>query len=103
MHQNSIDALKKDLQTQVQSYYDECMSSYLRNELVRGSIENNKSIFEAYGRLFVTGKRSWLDVINAARDYTQSKIDMSYLSSSYYGSLYKIKMLTAEIDFENKE
>ena len=102
MHKNSVDAVKKDLQTQVQLFYDDCMSSYLRYDLVTSSIENNKSIFESYGRLFVTGKRSWLDVINAARDYTQSKIDMSYLLSSYYGSLYKIKMFTAEIDFENK-
>lgn len=50
----------------------------LQGELV-GARDSTERVYQSYTRLFVAGKRSWLDVINAARE--ASSVDLALVQS----------------------
>ena len=39
-------------------------------------------------RLFITGKRQWLDLVNASREVTQSQISLATLRAVFVTSAY---------------
>lgn len=67
----NLDATRRDLTETITADFEDNQSSSERSRSVQRTIESNAEVFASYDRLFVAGKQSWLDVMNAARELIQ--------------------------------
>lgn len=71
-------------------------------ESMQRNIAASKEVLESYGRMFVAGKRQWLDLVNASRDLTQSQITLATLRAVMVTSAYRLALQAGKIDLERK-
>jgi len=79
----NLETSKIDLAQKIESDYDNYRLLDERIRIADQSIRSSLEVLESYTRLFIAGKRSWLDVVNAARELTENqklKSDMSVSS-----------------------
>lgn len=79
----NLETSKIDLAQKIESDYDNYRLLDERISIADQSIRSSLKVLESYTRLFIAGKRSWLDVVNAARELTENqklKSDMSVSS-----------------------
>lgn len=62
-----------------------------------------EKVLESYTRLFIAGKRQWLDLVNASREVTQYKQSLAGLKMALEISAYKLALYQGEIKFEAEE
>jgi adhesin transport system outer membrane protein len=73
-----------------------------RLERIQYTIKLSEKVLESYNRLFIAGKRQWLDLVNMSREVTQNKISMASLKAIYIVSSYRLALQIGNIDFEDK-
>ncbi|MDD5053111.1 MAG: TolC family protein [Sulfuricurvum sp.] len=61
------------------------------------TINASDKVFESYTRLFVAGKRQWLDLVNASRELTQYKVTLSDIKASLSISAYQLALQRGEM------
>ena len=66
-----------------------------------GMIESSEKVLDSYKRLFIAGKRQWLDLVNASREVTQNYISLATLRAMLISSSYRLAVQAGKIDFEN--
>lgn len=66
------------------------------------TVESNQQANESYKRLFVAGKRSWLDVLNAERELINSQISLSDIQAYLVTTPIKFKIFSNELLKNNK-
>ena len=81
--------------------YTDYMSASNRLESMLGMIESSEKVLESYKRLFVAGKRQWLDLVNASREVTQNYIALATLRATLISSSYRLAIQAGKIEFEN--
>lgn len=64
------------------------------------TIESSQKVLASYERLFIAGKRQWLDLVNTSREVTQNYIALATLRASLITSSYRLALQTGHIDFE---
>lgn len=57
------------------------------------SVGSSQKVFASYTRLFLAGKRQWLDLVNASREVTQNEIAFSDAKVILLISAYKLELL----------
>ncbi len=68
---------------------------------VEQTIRSTQKVLDSYTRLFITGKRQWLDLVNISREVTQNKISLANLKAILIASFYRLELQMGNIDFEN--
>ena len=48
-------------------------------------------------RLFTSGRRSWLDLINAVREHSQSELQLIDAQAALIGTSFKIQLVTGQL------
>lgn len=86
------------LSTELERYRGACA----RIPSLSKAVDSYKAILESYRRLFVAGKRGWLDVVNAARDLTQAELALSDLSATLEIASFRIKLRTGDMEWTHK-
>lgn len=61
------------------------------------SIDASQKVLESYTRLFLAGKRQWLDLVNSSKEVTQNKISLEDLLATATVSTYRLKLKTGEL------
>lgn len=61
------------------------------------SIDASQKVLESYTRLFLAGKRQWLDLVNSSKEVTQNRINLEDLLATAYVSSYRLKLKTGEL------
>ncbi len=89
-------ASKRDLQSQIAAEYNDCSSSFARIYVSGVILKSTNEVLNSYKRMFIAGKRSWLDVLNAARELTQFEQLMADTKAQYVGSEYRLRIYTGE-------
>jgi outer membrane protein, adhesin transport system len=56
------------------------------------TIHASNNVMESYKRLFIAGKRQWLDLVNSSRELTQNKQSMADLRASMFSSSYQLTL-----------
>ena len=56
-------------------------------------------VLDSFSRLFVAGKRSWLDVLNAVRELTQSEVSVSDAEATMIASAYKLRLYSGQFEW----
>jgi len=83
--------------------YSDFTAALGRTESIQQTIQASQKVLESYKRLFITGKRQWLDLVNASREVTQSQIALATLRAVFVTSAYRLALQTGKIDFSEKK
>jgi adhesin transport system outer membrane protein len=51
-------------------------------------------VYESYQRQFLTGRKSWLDVMNSARDLQQARLQLADLTAARLTLAWRLHVLT---------
>jgi adhesin transport system outer membrane protein len=69
----NLEATRRDLTDTITADFEDHQSSSERSRSMQRTITSNAEVLASYDRLFVAGKQSWLDVMNAARELIQAQ------------------------------
>lgn len=89
-----IGAADLDAQTALAGDFAENSSSRERISSSRAAAEAARAVTDSYQRQFVVGRRSWLDVMNAALEATQSDVATNEAEVSAMASAARIHLRT---------
>jgi adhesin transport system outer membrane protein len=67
------DEARRALTDQVQSAFVQWQAARNRLDSARESMTLNQSLFESYTRQYVAGRKTWIDVLNAVREVSQTQ------------------------------
>lgn len=99
---NEIEYRKKTVEKEL---IDSLLNDYNNYEIAKSrikvlerSISSAQNVLDSYERLFIAGKRQWLDLVNASREVMQYKIELSKLLVSKNILAYKLALKNGQID-----
>lgn len=95
-------AAQRDLTSRIQTDYEDCQNAYARHRLIGKTVLSSREVLESYTRLFVAGKRSWIDVLNATRELTQNELIMADVLAVYQASAYRLRLHAGEVEWLQK-
>jgi adhesin transport system outer membrane protein len=53
-----------------------------------------RTVFESFGRQFNAGRKSWLDLMTAARELATAEVQMAELSGAELLTAWRLQLLT---------
>ena len=102
---SQLDAALAEVQVQMRSVNEQvladhalALSSERRLALVRTSLRSAQSVSESYDRQFLAGRKTWLDVMNAARELAQTETQLADLYSSQVVASWRLSFLTSGVE-----
>ncbi|MDJ0979111.1 MAG: TolC family protein [Erythrobacter sp.] len=84
----------RETRTRLNTEYVNLRASQRREAAGRIALEASSALVESYERQFVAGRRSWLDVLNAAREKVVAAVSQSDASVGVAGSAARILALS---------
>ena len=79
-----VEAAEADEQVQARALAEQVLADHAlaasaeaRLAALRGSLQSAAEVGQAYDRQFLAGRKSWLDVMNAARELTQTELSLA--------------------------
>jgi len=97
--QEKREAARRDLTEAVRGDYEEHLASVERTRSIKRALAANTAVLESYDRLLVAGKRSWLDVLNIARELTLSNVAQADIDALMVATRYRLRLHVGELDF----
>jgi adhesin transport system outer membrane protein len=81
-----IVAARRSVLETIQTDFVNANARQSKTEMLRLNLESSQEIQAAWERQFINGKKTWIDVMNAARENTQAEMavienDMAFLQS----------------------
>ena len=74
-----------------------------RIKVIKRSVDSAQNVLDSYTRLFLAGKKQWLDLVNASREVMQYKIELSKLYVTKGILSYKLALKNGQIDLLSGE
>lgn len=94
--QNNREAARRDLIEKISADFEEHHSSHSRAQDLRRTLRASAKVLASYDRLFVAGRRAWLDVINAARELTQVEMSIADVDALRLASRQRLQLHASE-------
>ncbi len=94
--QDTLEASRRDIVTALVADVENYRMALERRPDVEQTVRSSEAVLASYQRLFVAGKRSWLDVVNAARELTQAEVAMADLRAQLLMAPYRLKLRTGD-------
>jgi adhesin transport system outer membrane protein len=89
-----VGAAEQDVRTQLAADFAENRAARARVESSRTAAQAARGVTDSYQRLFVVGRRSWLDVMNAALESIQADVAVQDAEVSAMASAARIQLRT---------
>ena len=89
--------MELELRQKIDSELSDYEFTYNRYENYTLAVESNQQTCESYKRLFIAGKRSWLDVLNAERELINAQISLSDVQAYLVTTPIKFKIFSNEL------
>lgn len=96
-------SIEKELIDSLLNDYNNYEITKSRMKVVEKSIVSAQNVLDSYERLFLAGKRQWLDLVNSSREVMQYKIELSKLLVSKNILAYKLALKNGQIDLLSGE
>ena len=93
----SLDAAQEDVQASVRSDLETRDAALRLVESLRLNLMIQEETFASYNRLFLAGRRSWLDVLNVVREVTENTRALADAEVQYLVSDYRLQLQTGHI------
>jgi len=94
---------ERELSDSLMRDYQDYHASMDRIEGMRKTIDASQNVLESYTRLFVAGKRQWLDLVNSSRELTQNQLALADLQATLVTSAYRLALKNGEIKLDAGE
>lgn len=101
--QDELRAKEQELLDVLVADYADYHAAVESMESVKNTISASQKVLESYARLFIAGKRQWLDLVNLSREVTQNKISLASLKALLITSSYRLALQTGNLYFESEE
>jgi adhesin transport system outer membrane protein len=89
-----IDAQHRAVREQVMADYALAAESSARLQALEASLSAADDVSKSYDRQFLAGRKSWLDVMNAAREIAQTEAQIADIRSSLVVATWRLAILT---------
>ena len=93
-----VEGARMTLEEQVSSDYMLAASSQSRQVLLESSLNSAQSISLAWDRQFLTGQKSWLDVMNSVRELAQIELQSADVKASTLLLTWRLALYTQGVD-----
>jgi outer membrane protein, adhesin transport system len=93
----SREALAREVTEQVLLDWDDLVASKQRLANSQQSRNISLSVFESYTRQYVAGRKSWIDVLNAMRESTQSDLALADATAQVAAATQRLKIRTGRM------
>ncbi|MEN7538768.1 TolC family protein [Aurantiacibacter flavus] len=94
------DAYLADLASQITADLENYRALRTLVGQLRESSEVQRQTFESYQRMFLAGKRSWLDLLNVTREQTEIERSLADAEVQFMIAAYRLKLLSGEFPWE---
>jgi adhesin transport system outer membrane protein len=91
--QRTAEADRRDVAERVESEWNELESSLRRLPELRRTREGASDVLESNRRLFVSGRRSWIDLLNSVREIAQAEHAEADAYAASVGAHYRLGLL----------
>lgn len=95
--QDNLEATQRDVIEKVSADFEEHQSSRSRVSDLQRTFTANAEVLASYERLFIAGKRGWLEVINAARELTQAQTALADVQALHLASATRLRLHAGEL------
>ena len=95
---SDIQARERRLTEQVQSDWQLLRATEARLKTLADAVGSSEVVAESWGRQFLAGKKSWQDVMNAAREATQTQIQLIDAQAVADVTSWRLAVLTLGLD-----
>lgn len=92
----NLDAARRELTDTVTADYEDHLSGVDRRRHLQRTIKASAEVLASYDRLFVAGKRNWLDVINAARELIQAQTSLADVDAQLLSARARLRLHIGE-------
>lgn len=96
----SREAVRRELVSKIATDYEDHLSSLDRKQDILRTLKAASEVLASYGRLFVAGKRNWLDVLNAARELIQVETSLADVDALLAASYYRLRLHGSELPWQ---
>ncbi|MDI9335402.1 MAG: TolC family protein, partial [Cytophagales bacterium] len=96
------DTLIRQIKDTIASEWRDYEASSERIQMAMEVQSGNAELFESYTRLFVAGKRSWLELLNTLREQNSADIQLSDLAAQQEASYFRLRLYRADLAWQNK-
>jgi adhesin transport system outer membrane protein len=93
----SLDAAREDIRASVRTDLETRYAASQLVESLRLNLMIQEETFASYNRLFLAGRRSWLDVLNVVREVTENERALADAEVQYLLSDYRLQLQTGQI------
>lgn len=93
----SLEAVREDVRASVRTDLETRDAASQLVEALRLNLMLQEETFGSYNRLFLAGKRSWLDVLNVVREVTENERALADAEVQYLLSDYRLQLQTGRI------
>ena len=96
-----LNAAEADVQTQERNVREQIMAEHAqaqsfaaRQRALDGALHSARNVFESFDRQFSAGRKSWLDLMTAARELANAQVQLAELSGAEMLSVWRLQLLT---------
>lgn len=89
---------KQDLIDKTLTAYNNYLFADSRIGIQENSINASQNVFESYIRLFLTGKRQWLDLVTASRELTDNELGYNETRIMHLIASYQLALLDGKFN-----
>lgn len=97
----AAEAVAQDLSEQLRVEWESVRRDIDRQGVQNQAIANARDVLESYERQFTAGRKSWLDVLNALRELTQSEIRLAQAQAGASAGLYRLRLRSGALPGDN--
>lgn len=99
----SGESARRELIARLAADYEDYRTSLLRRQDIVRTAKAAAEVLASYDRLFIAGKRNWLDVLNAARELTQVHTSQADIDALLAASHHRLRLHGAELSWQRRE
>jgi len=98
-----VEVQSRTVSEQVLSDYAQAVATVSRLASIQTSLKAAADVSTSYDRQFLAGRKSWLDVMNAARELAQTETQLADLQSTQVVVTWRLAAYTRGIDAVSEE
>jgi len=92
-----VEVQSRAVSEQVLADYALAVSSQSRLDALKASLEAAGQVAKSYDRQFLAGRKSWLDVMNAARELAQTEVQLADIESAQVVTTWRLAIYTGGV------
>lgn len=93
------EAASRELTESISADFEALSAAFIQKQNLAHTRKASESILDSYDRLYVAGKRSWLDVLNAARELTQIETALVDAEATLAVTSYRLRLFQGAINW----